>query len=271
MIVNGLKIKKEIAADLRNIISEKSLRLSVADIKVGNDPVVDTFISKKKKYAEAIGVDFEVFAFPETVSQEELLLALHEITKEHDGVIVQLPLPLHIDTAAILNSIPQEKDIDVLSEKAQAAFRQGEMKVLPPVVGAVAEIIERNNISLIDKKIAVLGSGKLVGQPMAAWFKHQQIEPIIFDINNPIDVDILRTADIIVSGMGVAGCVTSDMVKDGVIIIDAGTSDEGGTLSGDVDPSVADKASVFTPVPGGVGPITVAILFKNLITLHHGA
>ena len=168
---------------------------------------------------------------------------------QSDGIVVQLPLPPHVDTAAV--------------------HYDGSGTVLPPVVGAVAAIADTHRVSFQDKMVTVVGAGRLVGAPAALWVEAQG--GIITVVTNETPIDQVQTAlskaDIIITGAGVPGLVTPDQVQPGVVVFDAGTSEDGGALVGDVDPTVAEKAALFTPVPGGIGPLTIACLLRNLVTL----
>jgi 5,10-methylene-tetrahydrofolate dehydrogenase/methenyl tetrahydrofolate cyclohydrolase len=190
--------------------------------------------------------------------------------QDADAVIAQLPLPSGVDTKKILDFIPIEKDADVLSSVARAKFENGEADVLlPPVVGAVAEILKRGSVELKNKKAVVIGNGFLVGAPVATWLRQQDAEVVVLDITTPPEefTAALGNADIVVSGAGSPHFIKPEMIKDGIVLIDAGTSESSGKVVGDADPSCASKCSLFTPVPGGVGPIAVAKLFENAVLL----
>ena len=192
-----------------------------------------------------------------------------------DAVIVQLPLPIDVDAKTVLDAIPLEKDADMLSSAARPAFEAAKGDIgcplLPPVVGAVQAILESLYGKPLDwargKRAVVVGEGFLVGAPVAVWFRQQSAEVTVVNDTTDNLAPILRSADIIVSGAGSPGLITPDMLKNGVVLIDAGTSESGGKLVGDADPACAPKCALFTPVPGGVGPIAVAKLFENVVTL----
>lgn len=270
MRIDGRKIKEELGDKLKKEVSlcEKNLHLAV--ISVGNNPVIRNFVNIKKRCALDIGVSFSEEVFPEEVSFSQIKETIEKLNEDPHttGIIVQLPLPSHLDTEAVLNFISYKKDVDVLSREANKIFEKGESRILPPVVGAITEIFERENIEISQhKKVVVLGQGRLVGAPIAVWLRLQKIDAIVVDRPTANLAVILQDADIIISGTGVAGIVKPEMIKKGVVLIDAGTSESGGVIVGDADPRCEDIASIFTPVPGGVGPITVAIIFRNLIIL----
>lgn len=264
MIIDGNKINEEIKESLRGLAKG----LSLAIIWVGDDPVSAKYVEKKKILGEEVGIHVDLFKYGEGIMTSELIEEIKNISRDCSGMIVQLPLPKQIDSVAALNTIPIDKDVDLLSERAYQNFVEGKSKILPPVVASVREIFERNNIrDLHGKRAVIIGRGKLVGRPAAVWLANQGA---LVDLLGRDTKDLLpftKNADIIITGAGVPNLIGPEMVRDGVIIIDAATSDVSGKIAGDVDPAVAGKASIFSPVPGGVGPITVAMLFKNLVTL----
>ncbi len=205
---------------------------------------------------------------PDTTT-EELHTAV--LSADADAIIVQLPLPSSVDTKAVCDSIPVGKDADVLSSAARKEFENGNTEALfPPVVGAINEIVNIENISIgKGMKAVVIGSGFLVGAPVATWLTQQGAQVDVIDDPSHFAGArvILAQADIIISGAGSPHLIKPEMLKQGVILIDAGTTESKGVIAGDADPVCAEKCSIFTPVPGGVGPIAVAKLFENVVTL----
>jgi len=273
MIVEGKQLAEKIKATLHEDIlklgKSASWRIRLAVIQVGENAVTEKFLAQKEKFAKGIGVDVRIYKLPENISTNQLRKKLAEIVhiKENAGVIIQLPLPQQINTQYILDGIIPGKDPDMLSSKSWGFFSTGRSKILPPVVGAIKCILEEANFEIKGKNAVVVGAGRLVGKPVATWLINQAATVSVVDENT---LDLKRytlSADVIISGVGKPGLITSEMVKEGVVVIDAGTSESDGQVVGDVDPSVAKKASIFTPVPGGVGPLTVAILFSNLVEL----
>ena len=227
-----------------------------------------SYLALKQKRAVDAGCVLKMQQFATSVSTEELQAAI--LKSDTNSIIVQLPLPLGIDTKAVCDAIPAEKDADVLSSAAREKFENGDTDaLLPPVVDAVRKIFARNNVGTKGKRAVVIGDGWLVGNPCAKWLAQQGA--IIEVIANPSEFAgarvALAQADIIVAGAGVPHFIKPEMLKEGVVLIDAGTSESGGTIVGDADPSCANKCSLFTPVPGGVGPLAVAKLFENAVTL----
>lgn len=269
MTIDGRKIAEEIKNRLREEILKSGLKLRLAIVKVGEDPVTEKFLEQKKKFAGAVGVEARVYEFKENISTKELRKEISKIihVKENTGVIVQLPLPKHINPDYIVDALPQKKDPDMLSKESVGFFVSGRSKILPPVVGAVKIIFTAYGVKFVAKHAVVVGSGKLVGKPVAIWLINNGATVTILNSKSENIEHYLSVADIIVSGVGKPEVISPDILKNGVVAIDCGTSESKGALLGDFDPAVAEKASVFTPVPGGVGPLTIAMLFSNLFEL----
>lgn len=258
------KILDEVKAEVQKIVE----KLRLAAVVIGKDPVVEKFVAQKKKTAESVGIDVRVYQFDVSITTNELRKRLSEIVHEekNTGVIIQLPLPEHINAQYILNSVTPEKDVDVLSARMIGNFIIGKSPILPPVVGAIKAFLDEYKIDYKNKYVVVVGAGNLVGRPTAIWLLNEKVTFSVVRSGTEHPEEFLQKADIIISGVGRPKFITGDMVKKGVIIIDAGTSESEGKIAGDVDfDSVAPKASYITPVPGGVGPVTVAVLLENLI------
>ncbi len=262
MIINGKHIQQDIVEMLKARIQAKSYTLDI--IYVGENVVIEKYINAKKKLGEALGVKVSVHRFPEDTTDVIVKEKINEISLSTDGILIQLPLPGHIDRQDLLEYVDPSLDVDILTQQAYGRCMEGKNDRLPPVVRACTYVLDTHGITLDDKKICILGNGKLVGKPMADWC---QKKGIVYTQLTKEDFsrELLLDADVVISGMGAPHLVTSDMVKAGVVILDAGTSEEKGSVVGDIHPDVAEKASFFTPVPGGIGPLTVVALFHNLI------
>ncbi len=267
MRIDGKKIAEDIIKEISLKIGLLGKKPTLAIVYADSNPVIENFIKIKMATAHKLGVSVEVFNLPNPTT-EEMVQTVSEISSNENinGVIVQLPLPPGIDSEEVLNSVSPSKDIDVLSKTAFADFVHNKSVFIPPTAGAVAEIFSRHKVVLKDKKIVVLGNGALVGKPVEAWLRLQGTDPIVVTRTTENPISILESADIIISGAGKPFFIKPDMIKNGVVLIDAGTSEDGGKMLGDIDPSCEERAVLFTPVPGGVGPITVALLFKNLLS-----
>jgi len=259
MTIDGNKIAEKILNNLKEKIQEKKLKLGLAVVWVGSNEISRVYVEKKKETAQKIGIGFELFNFPKEIFQSDLAEKVEEISQKEDiaGVVIQLPLPSQIDTDEILKCVSKEKDVEgFVSEN------------LSPIVLAVEEILKEYSVFLKDKKIVLVGRGKLVGQPVAKWLKKQNIDFEVVDKDSQ-NINKLQEADIIISGAGVPNLIKKNMVKEGVVIIDAGTCKVDGKTVGDVDfKNVCDKAQCITPCIGGIGPVTVACLFKNLVKIN---
>ncbi|NOY35700.1 MAG: bifunctional 5,10-methylenetetrahydrofolate dehydrogenase/5,10-methenyltetrahydrofolate cyclohydrolase [bacterium] len=276
MIIDGKKIAEEIKIALKEEISGSGAKLTMDIIQVGDDAVSAKFVGRKEIFAGEIGVETKLRNFPESISGEDLRREIKKICGAGGGggIIVQLPLPSHINTQDVLNVIPAEKDVDVLSAAAFGRFATGG-DILPPVIGAVKEILDRSGFEIKGKNAAVIGAGILVGKPAAVWLINEGASVFVARSRTEDIAEYTREADIIISGAGKPNLITTEMVKGGAAVIDAGTAFKdgkpacpAGRLAGDVHPEVAEKASIFTPVPGGVGPLTVAMVFRNLVELN---
>ncbi len=267
IILNGKKLKEKILKNLKEEIDKKQLKLSLAVVLVGEDSLFKVFVKEKEKACKETGVAFKLFKFPEIVSEEDFKKEIKEIEKDYSGIVVQLPLPDNLYSA--FNVISFKKDPDVLSKEAKDKFRKGELSILPPVVSAVSHFLKEYSISLKDRKIVLVGKGKLVGEPLSLWLSQKGIDFSVVEKDTENPQSLFKKADVIISGTGKAGLITGDVVKEGVVVMDAGTSFKEGKISGDVDfETVSKKASYITSVPGGIGPLTVACLLENLMELN---
>ncbi len=221
------------------------------------DKATESFVKIKERVADTLQVVVVREMIDESTSTEDAARALGRLVENCDGVVVQLPLPKQIDTEEILKHIPPSKDVDALG---------GDPSVLAPVAGAVKEILERTRTDVVGKKVVVVGEGRLVGKPVAQMLEDMGAEVMIVSLEKN-SLEDLKNTDIVISGAGSPGLIKPEMLKEGVVLIDAGTSENGGKVVGDCDLSCAETASVFVPVPGGVGPVAVAMLFKNLFIL----
>ncbi|HEU0085565.1 MAG TPA: bifunctional 5,10-methylenetetrahydrofolate dehydrogenase/5,10-methenyltetrahydrofolate cyclohydrolase [Candidatus Paceibacterota bacterium] len=270
IIIDGKKMRGEMLEKTKEEISLLSFQPVFSDVLVGSDPASVQYVDMKAKTAERIGIRFHRAQFPADISA---LVLMEEIKKLKDvpgmcGVIVQLPLPsgLAEHREEILNSVPEEIDVDCLGEKASQRFYEGKNEVGFPTALACMAILDSINIDLMGKKIAVLGQGDLVGKPVTALLRFRGLEPVTVRSSTEDKEKIIKEADVIISGIGRGKYITGDMIKEGAVIIDAGTSESNGGIVGDVDlESVRGVASFVSPVPGGVGPVTVAMLLGNVL------
>jgi methylenetetrahydrofolate dehydrogenase (NADP+)/methenyltetrahydrofolate cyclohydrolase len=259
MILDGKKLADKILNNLKKEIKEKQLKLKLAVVLVSDSELSKTYINKKREAAELIGVDFELSKFPKDISQNELEEKIKGI-KDAEGIVVQLPLPGNVDTDKVLNSIPKEKDVEGFVSDLSS-----------PLVLAIEELLKEYNVSLENKKIVVIGRGRLVGMPVAKWLKGKGLSFKTIDESEKDLSSATKKADVIITGTGSPNLIKENMVKEGVVIIDAGTCRVEGRTVGDVDfENVCNKAKCITPCIGGVGPLTIAFLFQNLLKCAEG-
>lgn len=265
MIVDGRALAKEVLAHAKARAERLPHPPRVLVVVASDTAATKSYLAiKKARAADAGCVLQELYFDPHTATTEELRTAV--LAADADAVVVQLPLSERMDARIVCDAIPAEKDADVLSTVARMKFEADEYDaIVPPVAGAVAKILELGDVDPREKKAVVVGAGGLVGKPCAAWLAHAGAS--VSHLTRTGDTALLKEADIVVSGAGSPHFIQPQMLKQGVVLIDAGTSESGGTLAGDADPACAGVCSLFTPVPGGVGPITVAFLLSNVVTL----
>lgn len=264
---SGKEIAQILTSELQETISACTHDIVFRVIYVGSDAVIENFMKKKYEYAQKLGVQMDIVRFEDDITTEALVQNITELSESSHAMIVQLPLPEHIDVQVVLDAVPSEQDVDVLGSEAFQEFQQGASPFIPPVAGAIVEVLNRYEIEMVDQNIVVIGNGKLVGKPITAWLDQHDFSYVLMDRDtDPLDFKYqLQDADIIISGAGSPGVVTPGDVKDGVVLIDAGTSESGKKILGDIDTDCYDRASLYTPVPGGIGPLTIAILYRNVV------
>jgi len=262
MIVDGRQMAEGIYEELAEARRGREIAPRLGLFVVSHDPVIESFVRIKSKAAARLGVEVVRVDLPDGADSQAAIAAVHELSGRVDGVIVQLPLPAQIDTDAVLASVPSQKDVDALNPTIPEYAKI----VQAPVALAIEEILKHADVHIEGKRAIVVGAGRLVGTPVAAMLRRRGAHVEIVTLGEG-SLDALKDADIIVSGAGSPHLITPDMIEDRVVLIDAGTSESGGKVVGDADPACAQKASVFTPVPGGVGPLAVAMIFKNLFEL----
>jgi len=269
-ILDGKKLSEKILRNLKREIKKSRLKLKLAVIQIGENPVSQIFVNQKKKACQAVDINFRLFKFPAKIKTSKLKKEILRIVKNptNSGVIIQLPLPKKFLPEEFLNLIPEEKDIDVLSEKSLGKFYQGTLKILPPTVNGILRLLNNYKINLKGKNVMIVGAGRLVGNPIAVQLLKEKATVSVLNEFTKDALFFTKKAEILISGVGKPSLIRGKMVKKGVVAIDAGTSLKNGKLKGDINfKSVSKKASFLAPVPGGVGPLTVACLLENLLKL----
>lgn len=267
-IINGRQIRKEILEQIKKEIKNLSFQPVFCDVLVGDDPVSKQYIDMKAKMAESVGIHFHHAGFSKDINTEDLIQEIKKLNKLENmcGLIVQLPLPDHIDKKRVLDTIDKEIDVDCLGEESSHVFYGGDIEIGYPAALACMIILDSIDIDISDKKIIVVGQGELVGKPVTHLLSMKNLKINTINKSTENKNELIKNADVIISGMGAGKYITGDMIKEGAIIIDAGTSESSGGIVGDVDTdSVLGIASYVSPVPGGVGPVTVGILLQNVL------
>jgi methylenetetrahydrofolate dehydrogenase (NADP+)/methenyltetrahydrofolate cyclohydrolase len=262
MIVNGREIAQTLLKGLEMERTSLGRPVALGILMSEGDLATESFIKIKSRAAQQLGVEVVRRALPQNSTTEDALLALAELSTRVQGVIVQLPLPSAIDAEKVIAAIPPQKDVDAIGPKPHVVYA--------PVALAVEKILTESAVTLPGKKVVVVGAGRLVGKPTAELLTERGANTV-FVTEQSGSLEELKTADIAVLGAGNPGFIKPEMLKPGIVLIDAGTSEAaGGKVMGDADPACANMASVFTPVPGGVGPVAIAMIFRNLFELAKG-
>ena len=258
------QLKEEVAS-----LKEKGITPGLAVIIVGDDPASRIYVNNKKKACAEVGIYSEEFALPADTSQEELLALVASLNGRSDinGILCQLPLPSHLSEKAIIEAVSPLKDVDAFHAANVGHIMIGDFSFLPCTPAGVMELLHRAGIDPAGKNCVVIGRSNIVGKPMAMLLLHENGTVTICHSKTRNLQEICSGADILVAAVGRAKFVTADMVKEGAVVVDVGMNrDENGKLCGDVDYApVAAKASYITPVPGGVGPMTISMLLKNTV------
>ncbi len=265
------------AADTKARVKERTEELKntyhvtpgLAVVIVGDDPASRVYVNNKKKACEAVGFVSEEYALPAETTQEDLLALVETLNNKPDinGILVQLPLPKHLDDKAVIAAINPQKDVDAFHAVNVGKIMLGEYDFLPCTPAGVMEMLHSYQIPVEGRECVVIGRSNIVGKPMGMLLLHENGTVTICHSRTKNLAEVCRRADILVAAVGIPKFVKADMVKEGAVVIDVGMDrDENGKLCGDVDfENVKEKCSFITPVPGGVGPMTIATLMKNTL------
>lgn len=272
-IINGKEISAKVrtqVADEVKLLSEKGIRPGLAVVIVGEDPASKIYVNNKKKACAEVGIHSEEYALPAGTSQQELLALIKRLNddKKINGILVQSPVPGDIDEDAVVDAIAPQKDVDAFHAYNVGKIMIGQFSFLPCTPAGVIELIKSTGVEISGKHCVVIGRSNIVGKPMAMLLLHNNGTVTICHSRTKNIAEICRSADILVSAVGRSNFVTKDMVKEGAVVIDVGMNrDENGKLCGDVAYNEVEPiAGYITPVPGGVGPMTIAMLMKNTVT-----
>ncbi len=271
-IIDGKAISAAVKQRVKEGVEElksKGITTGLAVIIVGEDPASKIYVSNKKKACEALGIISEEYALPADTTEEELLALIDTLNREKtiNGILCQLPLPKHLDEKKIINAISPEKDVDAFHPHNVGRIMIGDYDFVPCTPAGIMEMLAYEGIDPAGKTCVVIGRSNIVGKPMGMLLLHKNGTVTICHSRTQNLAEVCKNADILVAAVGKANFVTPDMVKEGAVVIDVGMNRSEGKLCGDVDFSAVEKkASAITPVPGGVGPMTIAMLMQNTLT-----
>ena len=271
-IIDGRSISTAVKARVAKGVldlKERGIDVGLAVIIVGNNPASKVYVANKKKACEELGIISEEYALPESTTEEQLLELIAELNgkKSINGILCQLPLPSHIDEKRVIDSISPEKDVDAFHPHNVGRIMIGDYDFVPCTPAGIMEMLEYEGVDVEGKKCVVIGRSNIVGKPMGMLLLHKNGTVTICHSRTRDLKEICRSADILIAAVGKAKFVTADMVKLGAVVIDVGMNRVDGKLCGDVDFDMVEGiASAITPVPGGVGPMTIAMLMQNTLT-----
>ena len=273
-IINGKEISAAIRAEIKEaterLVSESGVRPGLAVIIVGEDPASQVYVRNKKRACDEVGFYSESYELPESTTQDELNALVDRLNKDEKihGILCQLPLPKHLDENEVIMRIDPKKDVDAFHPENVGKIMIGDYSFLPCTPAGVMALLERSGIDVCGKECVVVGRSNIVGKPQAMLLLHANGTVTICHSRTKNLAEVCRRADILVAAIGKADFFTGDMIKEGAVVIDVGMNRRAdGKLTGDVDfESVAPKASYITPVPGGVGPMTITMLMQNTLT-----
>lgn len=271
-LIDGKYISTQIKDELKEEVAkmkEKGIFPCLAVVQVGKDPASSVYVNNKKKACAYIGIDSKSFELEETITQETLMQLIDELNQDDTvhGILVQLPLPKHLDEEAVIQAISPKKDVDGFHPETVGNMCIGSKGFLPCTPAGVIQLLKRSNIDISGKECVVVGRSNIVGKPMALLLLRENGTVTIAHSRTKDLKEVTKRADILVAAVGKPKFITAEYVKDGAVVIDVGIHrNENNKLCGDVDfDDVIDKVSAITPVPGGVGPMTIAMLMNNCV------
>lgn len=269
-LINGTELANDIQLAIRKEIIEQGLHPNLAIILVGNDPASHLYVSLKKKACEKVGITLHTYLLPEITTQQELEDTITFLNNDQtiDAILLQLPLPVHLNEESAINTLSREKDVDGFSPTLLERFKQGTSVIIPGLAHGILKLIESTQVDLNNKKAVILSNSEVFADPIITLLERYGVHAYY---TSPHDTNLTQTtteADILIVALGKTHFVTPSMVKPNAIIIDVGTNTTSDGYFGDVDPAVDDIVAYRSPVPGGVGPMTIALLLHNTLILH---
>ena len=272
IIIDGKKVSQKIKDEVKEKVAAlkaKGIETTLAVIQVGNDAASTVYVGNKKKACEYTGIRSLAYEIPEETTEEELLKLVHSLNDRDDvdGILVQLPLPKHINEDRVIQAISPAKDVDGFHPQSVGALSIGEPGFVSCTPAGIIELLKRYNIQIDGKECVIIGRSNIVGKPVSMLLLRENGTVTVCHSHTADLKEVTKRADILVVAIGKAKFVTADYIKEGAAVIDVGMDrDENGKLCGDVDfESAVEKAGAITPVPGGVGPMTIAMLMNNCV------
>lgn len=272
IIIDGTELSNKIQERVKADIKGCMIRPSVAVIQVGENPLSESYTSLKEKTCSSVGIYFRLCKFDDGTPELTIINKIKELNNDEyvNGIMIQLPLPPQYNEKRLLNAISNGKDVEGLTDINTGRFMNGKKTLIPCAALAVMRILAENNIDVTGKNVVIVGRGKLVGRPLAQLMLASDATVTICHRMTENLSDYTKRADIVVTACGVPNLIKEDMIKEGAVVIDAGTYQDDDKIVGDVDfDKVSKKTAYITPVPGGVGPMTVAMLLENIILCYN--
>lgn len=272
-VIDGKRISENMLNALKKEINEMDKKPCLATVLIGDNPASKLYVNKKEEACKFIGIDSKKLVFSDDIKETELIDAIHNLNNDENitGILIQLPLPTHMNQNSVFEAISPSKDVDGFNPLNVGNLLNGNEKLVSCTPKGIIRILEQNNIEINGKNVVIIGQGYVVGRPLAALCMNRDATVISCNDKTKNLREFTLKADILVSAAGVPKLVKGDMVKSGAVVIDVGINKVDGKLCGDVDfKDVKEKASYLTPVPGGVGPMTVAILMENTVCVAKG-
>ncbi len=273
MILDGKKLREELLANYKNIIEKENLKIKLAIIQVGDNEASNIYVKNKEKYCNMVGIKTDIYKLSSDTKEEELINLIDKLNKikEVTGIILQSPVPKHINYDKCSKTILSSKDVDGFTKENIYKLYMNEDTIMPATVKGIIVLLKKYNINIDGSNVVIIGRGNIVGKPLSLALTNENATVSLLHSHTKDITKYTKEADIIISACGTPKIITSDMIKDNSVVIDVGVNRINGKIVGDVDfESVSKKASYITPNPGGVGPMTIAMIIDNLIKLKRG-
>lgn len=272
MLLDGKKLRDELLVKYEKHIKENNLKIKLAIIEVGENDASKIYIKNKVKYCEKVGITAEVYHLDETILEENLLSLIDKLNKDEEvtGIILQSPIPKHLDFDKCSNKVISSKDVDGFTKDNVYKLYLNKKCIMPCTVKGIIKLLEFYKIPIEGAHVVIVGRGNIVGKPLAIALENKNATVTLCHSKTKNLKDITKTADILISATGVPNIISKDMVNNSACLIDVGISKIEGKIAGDISKDLYDIASWITPNPGGVGPMTVAMIIDNLIEMKEG-